>query len=651
MPKVIKVKGKTVTIQGVTLQQVGPNRFRKQYRDPVTGERDSIYGTDPEDLIARYTRVIQLRHDYKAGAISDPHTLVAVRNAAKGPLSLREMWETYIATVDDHWGKAARSYWRLHVFPEFRDCRAVELDASKLAKWEKELQRKPLAQTTIGNIYAVLQAAANMAIEDGRLAELPWRGWRPERPTEKQRTIPHNEDALFAILTEAKRRDLSELAIPRYADLAARCAVIAAFGLRQAEGSGLGNHDIQPGAKTPFVLRIRRQAVDQWPTRFPGAMEPPSLPKSKRSRTIPLSDAGERLLRAQQAVLARFGRFAPHGPLFPAHRSPGPAWRTHADLVKPEVLRALATRAGLPYADELVTHALRHFFGTAESRQRPLTEVRDLMGHHALEVTEVYLHTPGEAMAPPVLQIPAGYVPGGERVVLAGRRGELNFAGVAPGAGEEDDDPPDVDLQEELARVALEPARVRTIVDLVCPTTAEEDGARAEREDRRKQIVQKSRSKGASGFESMERAAADWNPRTHKRPPAVTAYAEESRRRAYADHYYGAQNAKRNGWKTRSSVDLQGFVKLMAGEKRPPFVREMRKRLERVLAGDGEQLTQKELETLAKIVAREKGRRAFAGVLANWTRFYKGYGARAPKELPAQIVPVVAANEPQEVEE
>lgn len=106
--------------------------------------------------------------------------------------------------------------------------------------------------------------------------------------------------------------------------------------------------------------------------------------KGDKERTVPITEALNKLLKAYLDQNTRDSRY-----LFPSPRSLQKP--IHPDYLETWVKKA-ARWAGLEDPEELTVHVLRHTFGTqlAESGAS-VYEIRDLMGHSSIMVSESYV--------------------------------------------------------------------------------------------------------------------------------------------------------------------------------------------------------------------------------------------------------------------
>jgi site-specific recombinase XerD len=106
--------------------------------------------------------------------------------------------------------------------------------------------------------------------------------------------------------------------------------------------------------------------------------------KGDKERTLPMTDVLKELLKRYLSQAEKNGQY-----LFPSPRSAQKP--IHPDYLETWVKKA-AHWAGLENAEEMTVHVLRHTFGTqlAESGAS-VYEIRDLMGHSSIMVSENYV--------------------------------------------------------------------------------------------------------------------------------------------------------------------------------------------------------------------------------------------------------------------
>lgn len=329
--------------------------------------------------------------------------------------SLRRAWEDYAERAVPSMDAKLASIWRHQLAPELGELAVPELTARRLSLWEAKQIALGYAPSTTTAAFTYLTAAARMALEDGE--DVPWRlgrgkVWRPSRPPEplKERPACGTPEEAEALLRAALERDRMHRSSPerwRLADLGPRCAVVLFLGLRNAEGGGLGWDDLALEAAQPRA-RITHQAKNRWRRHHPEWTRPLDPPKRGKTRNVAIHPTAVLALHAQRELLEERGWYRPDGPVFPSHEGTPyvGSWRNTSKCVDPIEVRILARAAKLPFAEDWVTHCLRHSLATLEHTSgADLRSVQRRTGHSSLRVLEKYIHArTGGTLTPSVVR-------------------------------------------------------------------------------------------------------------------------------------------------------------------------------------------------------------------------------------------------------
>lgn len=489
--------------------------FRTQIWNPLTGRRTSITAPSPIELLQRKAALGNLKREQKLGLRPMREIQRLAQGQIYGNLTVFDVWDEWVKHKAGRWAKVARSTWAQRLAPTFGKMRAWEITEGMLIEWQSRELRLGLAQKTISNAFACLGAAYRLAVRAGKLDELPWGYWRPNRPVELEREACRSVEEFELLVHAARERDGKNWSRGRYADLAFRVLVIGLCGLRQGEAAGLG-WDLVQVDEDPLHIKVHWQATDGWHTEHPEWTRPREPPKGGKGRILALHSAAAAALIAQRKQLIARGWYRPDGPVFPAA---GGAWRSQAMVIAPEALREIVVAAGLPNPEKWVTHSLRHTFATLEvvAHGGDLRTVQMRTGHATMAVLAGYLHSAGRGLVKSgIRDLAPESIP--QHTELAGL-----VASLAPPA------------------LPMQTGTGRALVDLVVQTEGAEEGAS---EAHRTQKLEKTRARRrrakdkASGRKVVAFAeiAEEMTPEERAkgdRPAEVTKAADEAYSRAY----------------------------------------------------------------------------------------------------------------------
>jgi integrase len=359
---------------------------------------------------ARLRQLDDLREKRELGLISERQALAAVGALERGGLiTVDEVWSSYVAGCSDRTRKIANSVWIHHLRPYFGGKAAAALDANVMSEWEQKEKARPgrregelQSRKTTRNAYDLLHAAFARAVAAGKLEEVPWTGaYKAPRVPNVMQAISSRQACssiveLQLLVRAAMDHDAKNLRMGRFSDVAARVFVVAMLGLRQGEACALSWEDLRID-REPHDCTLRFQVVDGWRVKHPEWTRPRDALKSDRE-TFAIHPAAVRMLHVQRDALRARGVYQDDGPVFPAigGRSCVGGWRSHAELIDPDLFRSLVEAAGLPASERWVPHSLRHTFATLEAQSIP--SIRDLQartGHASVQVMMGYLHRAG----------------------------------------------------------------------------------------------------------------------------------------------------------------------------------------------------------------------------------------------------------------
>lgn len=561
------------------VQELPSGKFRKQFRHPTTGRQQSVTGASEAEVIASIEAIkaVTRRHGY--GIATEAELAATISFEKRGALTVELAWSEYEKTIRAGWLRVAKSIWKNRLAPYFGPRGELvklvaEVTDTILAQWVTAELAKKKSPATIQNAWFCLAKAVKLQLGEKKIAELPWRDFRPPRDPELQeekREAARSYEDIATLMHVAERIDRENLAAHRFTDLSARVATLFFLGLRQGEGAGLGWDDLALDVEEPhrpFVI-IRHQAVDGWRRLHPDWDRPISSPKGKKNCRLEIHPTLVEILKSQRENLLNWGRYAADGPVFPGKSG----WRTHADLVKPEQFKTMAREAGLPNVDKWAPHSLRHSFGTLEAAVAggDMKKVQALMRHADMSTTMGYFHRldrfavrSGMPELPSLSRSAAPLAlsePGVPTARLLAARAAPPLLGPAPGVPG--------NLLGESAEVF--PTDVTQITSDVAREIAHSERLATPAERKKAQQRRAKERRRGRGILSFEDAWEEWIAKlgsveaaraalaAGKRPPAVTAAADG----AYVRGYNRARAAKPGDVKAARAAGIRckrGYV-------------------------------------------------------------------------------------------
>lgn len=516
-------------------QKVG-NRYRAQVRDPLTGERVSIYAGTQSELETRVRNWRSVKDALAFGDIDPREAARRIRPARGIGLTVRTVWEHYRPGVSVASERAADTAWR-RIEPLLGSVLAVNCTenvcrefVAKLEKVQRGRDGRVYAPKTVSSTWDWLSNAMRAAVRSGMLDAVPWGEYAPRlsKDARDQRPATAAPSQLFEIFAAARREDEGLWARERYSAAFFSTAFLGLTALRQAEAAGLAWESVDID-EPPHLLRVRFQATRGWKRRAPGP-RPLIVPKGKRARTAVLHPSLVPLLREQRAQLQRLGVYRLDGPVFPADERGG--WRTCGWVLRPSALRRFVAQCGLPAADKWAPHSLRHSAATIEAIRHggDLRAVQQRTGHASLAPLEGYIHSAGHGLAQSAIP-------------------ELPMALTAPIGGDV------VVLPEAPAPKLLPPAPPSTSIVLV--DAEEPPEAPPSSAERPRTFVEHAR---------------EWvrNPGKGPRPQAVTAAARAAYARAYqvARYQTADKDVARAAGRRAQKAALASWGKALRAAKR-----------------------------------------------------------------------------------
>jgi integrase len=380
-----------------------PKRLRAQLTDPLSGKRRSVYADTGEALAHRVKRIRDVRDDLQAGVITRDVAHQQIRPYVAGPLTIGDAFKRYVLTIPEASRRLARANWEARLKKWFETVAPEVLNRELMSRWEYSLIERGDAPKTIRNTYDHLAGCCRMLIDTGELKELPWgnlskfqggTGWRPQKSLpRKHRQAAATIQQVQALIEVAKASDMTRWERGLYSDRSLIMGFLLLTGCRQGEAAGLAWDSVTIDGEVP-ILRVQYQAKRGWDKAHPDWTRPRDPTKTKRELAQHLHPTVVAILRAQRAELLRRGWYRLDGPVFPGKLG---AWRTHGQVLKPEIIRDFAKRAGFPHWEDWVTHSTRHSFSTLEviAAGGDLRRAQLRTGHADLKSLEGYLHAAG----------------------------------------------------------------------------------------------------------------------------------------------------------------------------------------------------------------------------------------------------------------
>ena len=141
-------------------------RYEYRYKDEITGKRVTIYDMDLASLCEQEKKI---NKDIDDQLITD----TSVKK-----LTVNGLFERYMATKNIR-EKTKKDYWRTwnyRIKNTLGNIRVVDFKTSHVRTFFSGLSDEGLAHSTIKSMYALLNPAFNMAVEDGIIRKNPVTG-------------------------------------------------------------------------------------------------------------------------------------------------------------------------------------------------------------------------------------------------------------------------------------------------------------------------------------------------------------------------------------------------------------------------------------------------------------------------------------------
>lgn len=251
-----------------------------------------------------------------------------------------------------------RSRLRLHLLPAFGHLRLHELDATRIARFERDLSRR-LSTGTVRLVLALLKSMLRLAVEHGWMRAAP--PVRLPRAVEVDYSWLRSDEEIERLLTAARDRG--------YPGLAEFYATAVTTGLRAGELCGLRWGDVDLEHR---LITVQRSYLT--PT------------KSSKIRRVPILDA---LL----PTLTAWREAAVHPSVVFPNEVGQP--HVHGARVMRQIFWEVLAQAGLP---KLRFHDLRHTFASHwVLKGGDLFRLQKILGHASPQMTQRYAHLSPDA--------------------------------------------------------------------------------------------------------------------------------------------------------------------------------------------------------------------------------------------------------------
>jgi integrase len=338
------------------VERTSAGKYRGRYL--VEGRKRSTLSYT--SIRAAETALAEAKADLSRGEWLDP---------ADGAINLTEWFDTWHPdrALAPSTMYSDRLLWRRHIDPRIGAVKLTALSPWKVSQWMAQMEAAGVPDASRRKALVLLRTSMEGAIADRRLRYNPTAGVRKpriEKPSSWVLLSGEDVDRILSKIGSEQHRRMVEVA--------------AYTGMRWSEVAGMQRSDFNP---------IRRTVTVQRATVCVGGKhtERPTT-KSGKPRTVPLhpralSALNEQLAGRDAAPDTRVFATDGGGPLDPSH--------FRRDVWLPAIKAAGVTAR---------FHDLRH---SCASRLlaggMDLAQVKEIMGHSSVTVTELYLHTDEDA--------------------------------------------------------------------------------------------------------------------------------------------------------------------------------------------------------------------------------------------------------------
>lgn len=345
-----------------SIDQIANGRFRA--RMSVHGKQETLGFYDTWD---EADRAIQVAVDVEKDTAKD-FDGDTLEEFGRKILTRREV-KKLIADPDTDWSR-----WNMHVKPDVIARLAIRrVRTDHLHRWILRLEDKGLGVSTIRNCRTLVSVVFGEAVREGIIRENPCRELRVrggKKAADWTYLAPDEQLRLIGAFGETERHLV---------------AAAIGCGVRAGELVTLRLADVHVGDDPRIVVRYG---------------SPPDLPtKTRRIRTVPLFGLALAAIRSWLELLPEYCPDNPHGLLFPRPRG---GFRSEAHVIKWAGWKAGRDAAKL--GRRFRWHDLRHTCASSLvsgwwGRRWSLQEVKEMLGHTTIAVTQRYAHLAESAIA------------------------------------------------------------------------------------------------------------------------------------------------------------------------------------------------------------------------------------------------------------
>lgn len=286
---------------------------------------------------------------------------------------------------------------RCHILTaDFIEKDLTEIGSPDIREWLRAMAEKDaegpgasrkLSRHTINRCQSLVSAIFNEAVERELIQTNPCMGVRSKKRVTESDTVEK-----WAFLSSDEQRAIADcVAIPRSDRL--MIAFSAHTGLRQGESRHLRLEDVILDDANPRVLvRVAGRSKKT------GELLPP---KSGKKREVPLLPEALAAVREWLELLPSYATSNPMRLVFPTPS--GKLRQQGKPLGRSGTLKAHYLAAGIKIRPHLHWHSLRHTFASnlvtgVYGRRWSLEEIRVVMGHSSITITQRYAHLGEDAI-------------------------------------------------------------------------------------------------------------------------------------------------------------------------------------------------------------------------------------------------------------
>jgi integrase len=378
---------------GINQLPSGNWRVRKQYKRKILG---GVYKSleqavgDRDAILRKLADEDFVPSDGTSVAELGPRFLRA-RKGNRNHRNDRQRWERHVAKAE-YAKRLLGTVTRGDILDWLADLHATE------TAYENR-ENKPLSWQTRKHLLILVRRFFTWAVDRNYRPDNPALGIRVELEDGDEEEgyqkgwylDPVEQAELLALASDDPERHLIAFAM--------------GTGLRLGELLCLHRDDVHVDDQRPFV-EVKYGSWDPTSQRF---RSPKSRKGVRKTRVVPLFGMALEATRAWLEILPFFTKKNPRGLMFPTRRG---ALRTKAPKVWAKVQERFGVRTRL--GRRVWWHLLRHTFASSLvagwwGGRRALDEVRTLMGHSSVKVTEMYAHLADQRVHDIGTEIQAGW--------------------------------------------------------------------------------------------------------------------------------------------------------------------------------------------------------------------------------------------------